>query len=814
MALLLLTAPLAAGFSGEDRTPNAPDEALDLATSFGQAIIGFDTGMLPAVLPGQSLGGLEVRKVEPRIDYLVVAAETLGEVRRAVADVPGVDYIEDDQILHSLAVPNDSRYNDQYGPALMGAHTAWNSGYGDSGPIVAVLDTGIRRTHEDFDSNRILAGYDYSNNDNNPNDDCEHGTHVSGTVGATTNNGKGVAGMSQPRILPMKVLSPSLLSCSGSLSDINQAIMDSADQGADIISMSLGGGGFSSSGNNAVNYAWNKGVLVVAAAGNGGSSNGVDYPGAYDNAIAVASVTSSKARSSFSDAGPQVEIAAPGSDVISTSDSSDSAYTTMSGTSMATPHVAGGLALALSCDPTLTNVQLRSLMQSTAEDLGSSGRDDVFGYGLMRVDTLLSTIGTCGGGGGNNPPTASFTASTSGLTVSVDASGSSDPDNDPLTYAWTFGDGSSGSGVTASHTYAASGTYTVTLTVNDGNGGSDSTSQSVTVSSGGGGGTCSSDPDPSTSNVQNGVSTSVSVSSGSWSHFKICVGAGATSLNVEIDGPGCGLLGCSFDADLFVRQSARATSSNYDCKSESSNSDEVCTIGNPAEAWWYIGVYGYSGSGTVTLTATHNGGSPPTNNAPTASFTHSTSGLTASFDASGSSDPDGDSLTYSWNFGDGSNGSGVTASHTYASAGTYTVTLTVNDGNGGTDSTSASVTVTAPPSGCGSDPDPATPNLVSGQSESVAVSSGAWDHFKICVSAGSTLDVDMSGPSCSILSCPVDADLYVRKGAKPTTSSYDCRPYISGNSESCSLTAASTDWYYVSVHGYSGSGTVTLTATT
>ncbi len=880
-ALLMAAATTSAAFASSPAGAEPADP-----TSLGQAIVGFEAGFLPATA---TVGGLEVLTVEPRLDYIVVAADDLRAVRAAMAHVPGVAYIEDDGIMTSFVVPNDSRYNQQYGPAMMGAHSAWDAvGWGSQSIKVAVLDTGIRASHQDLSANYI-GGYDYVNNDNNPNDDCGHGTHVSGTVAAVTNNGIGVAGMSQASIIHHKVLGPVgglfSITCSGSSSDINAAIMDAADEGAHIISMSLGGGGYSTSGNNAVNYAWNKGVLVVAASGNDSNNNDVSYPAAYDNAIAVGALTSSKTRASYSNGGAELEITAPGSNVESTYNGNDADYDSLSGTSMATPHVAGALALALSCDPTISHTQLRSLMQSTAEDLGSSGWDNIYGHGLMRIDSIVNAM-NCGGGGGNNAPTASFGSTPSGLTVSFDGSASSDPDGDSLSYSWTFGDGNSGSGVSPSHTYASAGTYTVSLTVNDGNGGSDSHSASVTVTAPGGGGGCGAGFGDA--ELQDGVSESVSVSG--WVYRQICVPNDATSITVSIDGPSCGLTGCSFDADLYTKDGSRAGSSNYDCRPYQSGSDESCTLG-VAGGWVSIAIHAYSGSGTVTLLADHNGGAPPSNSpptaaasgsctdlactfsasgssdpdgdslsyswdfgdgnsgsgvspshtytsagtytatvtvsdgnggsdsasttvtatapnqAPTASFNSNPSDLTVSFDASASSDPDGDSLSYSWDFGDGNSGSGVSPTHTYASGGTYTVTLTVSDGNGGSDSASQSVTVTAPPAGCSGGANVAELD----GSASVSVSSGQWTYRKVCVPAGaSVLDIAMDGPGCGLFGCSFDADLYVKQSGLPSSGSYDCRPYQSGNDESCSFSNPTAGWYYVGIYGYSGSGTVTL----
>ncbi|MES2155916.1 MAG: PKD domain-containing protein [bacterium] len=854
-------------------------------TTIGQAVIGFQDGAMPHLSAGGTFLGMPVLQVVPQTQFLVVQAPDLATVRTAVSGLTTIAYVEDNGLMSALVTPNDAQYSSQYGPGMMGFPTAWGqAGYGSSSTIVALVDSGILKTHQDLTGSRMMQGHDYVNNDSDPNDDCGHGTHTSGTVGATTNNGLGVAGMSQARILHMKALAATggILSvqCSGSNSNIAQAIIDATDQGAKVISMSIGGPSSDSTTLNAVNYAWNHGVTLVAAAGNDGAANSVEYPGAYPNVIAVSALDSNKVLASYSSYGPQVSIAGPGTNVLSTYN--DGGYSTLSGTSMATPHVAGALALALSCAPSTTNAALRTALQNTAEDLGPAGKDNQYGYGLARADLLVANLCT-GGGATNHAPTASFSYSTAALAVSVDGTGSTDSDGDALTYAWTFGDGAAATGATASHTYASAGSYSVTLTVSDGKGGTNAVSQSVTV-------TASGDPDPATPNMQSGVAQSYSLSSGQWVYRKIQVPAGATNLGVSMTGPGCTLT-CSFDADLYVRQGARPTSATYDCRPYQSGNAESCSFTNPAAAWWYVGVYAYSGSGTVTVTATVT--APAANQPPTASFSHTQSGLTTSVSGAGSSDPNGDALTYAWTFGDGGTATGVTASHTYAAAGTYTVTLTVNDGNGGSNAQSQAVTVapaanqnptasfthsesslTTSVNGGGSsdpdgdalsygwsfgdgasgtgvttshayasagtytvtltvsdghggsatasqsvavttDPDPGAPTLTSGQSQSVPLSAAGDNKFyKIQVPAGKTqLQVVMTGPSCGLLSCSLDADLYVKAGSRPTDTSYDCRPYTQGNAETCTMANPGAGWWYIRVYDYSGSGTVTITAT-
>lgn len=570
-------------------------------TTLGEAIIGFENGFLPNLGVGDLLGGLPIKSVSQNGSFLTVAVPNVDMVRQVIALIPGVKYVEDNGLMKALAVPNDSRYGQQYGPGMMGFPAAWGSiGYGSSSVTVALIDSGVLATHEDLAGPRLLKGHDYVSNDSVPDDTCGHGTHTIGTVGATVNNGVGVAGMSQATLLPMKALAMSggLFSsgCSGSYTAIAQAIMDAADQGAKVISMSIGGTA-SATLQNAVDYAYGKGAILVAAAGNDGSANSIDYPGAYPNVIAVGALDSSKNKASYSDMGPQIDIAAPGSAVISTYNGNTASYSSLSGTSMATPHVAGALALALSCAPAgTTQSQVINALYATADDLGTAGFDQSYGNGLARADKLVYALCPNAPAPPNQNPVANFTATPSGLAVNFNASASSDPDGNPLTYAWDFGDSTTGSGVTTSHTYTSAGTYTVTLTVDDGKGGTSVKASTVTVTA---------DPDPATPTVVSGQTTSVAVSSTKASnHFKIFVAAGKTQLRVAQTGPACGLFSCSVDADLYVRLGSRASTTAYNCRSNAKGNTETCTISSPASGWWYVDIARKSGSGTVSFTPT------------------------------------------------------------------------------------------------------------------------------------------------------------------------------------------------------------------
>ncbi|MBC7261830.1 MAG: S8 family serine peptidase, partial [Chloroflexi bacterium] len=192
---------------------------------------------------------------------------------------PRVAYAEPDYLAYGEFVPNDPYYaSNQYGPQIIQADRAWDVTTGSPNVIVAVVDSGADFLHPDLQG-KLIAGWDFINNDPDPTDDQGHGTHVAGIVGAVTNNGEGVAGIGyQTRLLIVKVLDASN---AGTYSGIAQGIVYAADQGVSIINLSLGGTSFSQTLLDAVEYAWSRGVLLVAAAGNYASSSPF-YPAAFE----------------------------------------------------------------------------------------------------------------------------------------------------------------------------------------------------------------------------------------------------------------------------------------------------------------------------------------------------------------------------------------------------------------------------------------------------------------------------------------------------------------------------------------------------
>jgi len=246
--------------------------------------------------------------------------------------------------------------------------------------IVAIIDTGIDYQHPDLIDNYVPLGYDWVNDDNDPMDDNGHGTHCAGIVAAVINNSIGIAGIADVKIMAEKVLDENGTSY---YSYIVLGIIDAVDKGAKIISMSLGGENYSRTLEYACLYARNRGALLVAASGNDGT-NQILYPAAYDTVIAVRSIDENDQLSWFSNYGNEQELVAPGEYILSTYYYNGiHTYAYASGTSMATPHVAGVAALAWATHPTYTNQQIRDLLRATAIDLGSPGWDQYYGYGMV-----------------------------------------------------------------------------------------------------------------------------------------------------------------------------------------------------------------------------------------------------------------------------------------------------------------------------------------------------------------------------------------------------------------------------------------------
>jgi thermitase len=328
-----------------------------------------------------------------------------GEVIAIVADMPFnvvssfrgevqtknlARYVEPNMKFKAQFVPNDPYWSLQWGPQKIEADWAWNTTTGSHSVIVAVIDSGIDYTHPDLAANYVTGGRDWVNDDEDPLDDFGHGTHCAGIIAAVLNNAVGIAGIANVSIMAEKGLDAY---GSGWEDDLANAIIHAVDQGADILSNSWGGYGESYLIHDAVQYAYNHSVLVVAAAGNDAWSR-KSIPAAYDEVVAVTATDSYDAPASFTNFGDWVEVAAPGVDIYSTMPTyhvtlNDYGYSMnydyMSGTSMACPHAAGVAALIWSQFPNATRDWVRAQLRYTGDDLGDPGFDEYYGYGRINA---------------------------------------------------------------------------------------------------------------------------------------------------------------------------------------------------------------------------------------------------------------------------------------------------------------------------------------------------------------------------------------------------------------------------------------------
>ncbi|MBU2500709.1 PKD domain-containing protein [bacterium] len=553
------------------------------------------------------------------------------------------------------------------------AQTAWDGyqGYGNSGVVIAIIDTGVDTAHSDLS---LVAGYDYGDNDSNPMDDSAaagHGTACAGVAAGIADNANVVAGMAGAcSIMPLKVANSA-----GSmyLSSAANAINFAANNGADVASMSFGAA-ISSYAlmDNAIQYAWNSGVVLLAATGNENASV-ISYPAinTYVIGVGAASPCGERKRSSSNssevnpgvstdpngytcdgerwwgsnygstvqDHAGAVDLIAP--TILPTTDITGSAgYQTsnyepfFNGTSCSTPYAAGLAGLIKAANPGWTPTQIRDQLKNTALDITSvesgAGWDRYTGYGMVDAAAALA--------GAAVAPTAAFTSNGTTGCAPTAVLFTDQSTGTVTSWAWTFGDGGTSTAQNPNHTYAAPGTYTVSLTVS-GPAGSDTLT----------------------------IPGMITIYGTPVADFSATPVSGVAPLTVS-----------------FTDLSTESPTSWYWYFGDSTNGTEQ----NPVHTYTAPGTY------SVVLVATSNCGqgtgsklnyitvtAPPP---PVAAFTTDVTSGCAPLTVTFSDQSTGDIDTWNWDFGDGQNSPEQNPSHEYAGPGLYTVTLTVM-GPGGSD---------------------------------------------------------------------------------------------------------------------------------
>ncbi|MBN1930634.1 MAG: S8 family serine peptidase [Desulfobacterales bacterium] len=323
-----------------------------------------------------------------RIHKVKVPINAFEKVKTALSKNPHFNFVEYNYIAEAAFEPNDSKYPSQWHLPKISAPEGWDLFYGSESFPIAIIDSGVDPTHPDL-ADKVIAGYNFLNNNTDTHDVLGHGTAVSGTAAAMTNNYEGVAGVAWKNpIMPLVVLDSSNYA---SYYNIARAITYAADRGVRVINISIGGSSSSSTLQNAVDYAWKKGTVIFACAHNYNTSTPY-YPAACTNVVAVSATTSTDTRASFSNYGDWIDIAAPGTSILTTC--RGGGYGSWNGTSFSSPIAAGLAALIISANPSLSNAQVVDMITQNADDLGTSGFDIYYGYG--RVNVYASLIAAMG----------------------------------------------------------------------------------------------------------------------------------------------------------------------------------------------------------------------------------------------------------------------------------------------------------------------------------------------------------------------------------------------------------------------------------
>lgn len=350
------------------------------------------------------------RRIESiHVSILELPEPALDQVARRLTESGKFTFIERDFTGRGAVLPNDPSFVSQWHLTKVEAPAAWTIATGSTTIPIAIIDSGVDGAHPDF-AGKLISGWNFLGGNTNTADVLGHGTAVAGVAAASTDNGVGVAGVGwKTPVMPLVVLNASDYAA---YSDVAKAITYAADHGVRVINVSIVGTTASSVLQSAVNYAWDKGALVFAAAGNNGTS-ALTYPAACARVIAVGSTEKTDVRSSFSNYGSWITLSAPGNYILTTN--RGGGYGQWYGTSFASPIAAGVAALVLSVRPAMDRDTLLNILQQNSDDLGTLGFDNSFGYG--RVNAYKAVNAAMAISSDITPPQVSIDSPVSGTTV-------------------------------------------------------------------------------------------------------------------------------------------------------------------------------------------------------------------------------------------------------------------------------------------------------------------------------------------------------------------------------------------------------------
>lgn len=395
-----LSAPRTAPFNATVQTRFPQSSFTAQGVSKRQIVVKLKGRTLPQALLRQGRSAPRVTSKIQSLKALVVDNAPGADTSKLLATLradKAVAYAHPVQLAQMEKSVDDPKVSQQYALKIAKVDQAWDLQMGGAGVVIAVIDSGIDMGHPDLKNNIVADSWNVLDKNNNPRDDHGHGTHCSGIAAAIANNGEGVAGVApKAGLMAVKVLD---VKGRGSDATIAEGIVHATDKGARVITMSLGLYKRSPVLEDALQYALDRDVVLVASAGNNNILNdpttAPHLPSTHPGVIEVAATDRKDQKARFSNFGKTVSVAAPGVDILSTLPTykvgRELSYGTMSGTSMAAPFVAGLAALVRSEFPQMKQAEVKAHIEKMADDLGAGGFDDLFGHGRVNAVKALSS---------------------------------------------------------------------------------------------------------------------------------------------------------------------------------------------------------------------------------------------------------------------------------------------------------------------------------------------------------------------------------------------------------------------------------------